>query len=99
MIAENFPYALIPFFRHLLEPFVHVIPALALTALVYASLVYTEGISASKYPEGYKAYQERVGMLGVIGTLEKGLLLKWKGRREEVEAIVWGEEGKTEKVE
>lgn len=97
-ISENFPYALVPFFQHLLAPFVHLVPALALSALFFSSTIYTESITASKYPEGYKAYRERVGMFGVVRTLEKGLLLKWNGRKEEVEAIVWGK-GKSAKVE
>ncbi|KAF9466520.1 hypothetical protein BDZ94DRAFT_1295672 [Collybia nuda] len=89
-IFNNFPYALAPFFQHLLEPLTHVMPALALTALFFSSTIFTESITMSKYPEGYKAYQERVGMFGVFRTLEKGLLLKWNGRKDEVEAAIWG---------
>ncbi|KAF9466519.1 hypothetical protein BDZ94DRAFT_1319395 [Collybia nuda] len=98
MIFEDFPHALIPFFQHLLGPLTHVVPALALLALIFSSLIFTESISMTKYP-GYKAYRERVGMLGIISTLEKGLLLKWNGRREEVDAIVWGKVKKLRKAE
>lgn len=98
-ITKDFPRALFPFFEHLLTPLVHVVPALALSALFFSSTIYTESITVSKYPEGYKAYQERVGMFGVSRTLEKGLWLKWNGRKEEVEAIVWGKGSKLAKVE
>jgi hypothetical protein len=98
-IFQNFPHALVPFFQQLLEPLTHVAPALALSALFFSSTIYTEAITKSKYPEGYKAYQERVGMFGVVYTFEKGLLLAWKGRKEEIEALVWGKGKKSGKVE
>ncbi|KAL1746940.1 hypothetical protein HDZ31DRAFT_33117 [Schizophyllum fasciatum] len=67
-------------------------PAAALSLLFYSSTVLTEAISASKYPEAYKAYQARVGMFKVYHTFFQGLELARAGPRKkaEIERLVWG---------
>ena len=40
-----------------------VVPALSLIAQFMGSTILTESISLSKYPETYRVYQERVGMI------------------------------------
>lgn len=100
-ITNDFPRALhaaIETYKLTSEPFVYALPAIALSALFYSSTLYTEAITQSKY-DAYKAYQERVGMFGFIGTWEKGILLTFKGRRAEVEAAIWGSENKGGKEE
>ncbi|KAJ8488110.1 hypothetical protein ONZ45_g14071 [Pleurotus djamor] len=69
------------------------LPAVALSILFVSSTIYTESITASKYPKAYRAYQERVGMFGFFKTLEKGFLLGLKDpkRKAELEALVWGQ--------
>jgi len=98
-ILQNFPYALLPFTQHVIEPLKHAVPALALSALFFSSTLYTEAITTTKYPHAYKAYKERVGMFGLLRTWEKGMMLLWNGRKAEVEAIVWGTGSKGSKVE
>ncbi|KAF7317025.1 hypothetical protein HMN09_00437000 [Mycena chlorophos] len=65
------------------------LPSIALSALFFSSTLYTEAITASKYP-AYKAYQSRVGMFNPLDTVVKGLRLALFGKRAEVERIVWG---------
>ncbi|KAG6862015.1 hypothetical protein C0995_008202 [Termitomyces sp. Mi166 len=96
-IFQNFPYALYPLLAHLSEPLANLAPALALSLLFFSSTLFTESISAGKYPKEYKAYQERVGMFSPLGTWEKGLMLAWRGRKKEVDGIVWGEGDKEKK--
>jgi hypothetical protein len=72
----------------------HLSPALALSALFFSSTQFTEGISLSKYPAAYKAYQKRVGMFLPVGTLEKWVLFKVvSGKQEQarVEGLIWGD--------
>jgi hypothetical protein len=38
-------------------------------------------------------------MFGFVGTWEKGLWLKWDGRKEEVEAAIWSSGKKAGKEE
>ncbi|KAF7330367.1 hypothetical protein MVEN_02475000 [Mycena venus] len=70
-------------------------PALALSVLFFSSTLYTEAITASKYP-GYAAYQARVGMFSPFVTVMKGLWLAVAGGRVEIERAVWGKETKDE---
>jgi hypothetical protein len=91
-IVNDFPKALYPVLEAIkptLEPLGYALPALALTLLFLMSTRFTEAITEGKY-EAYKAYQERVGKFGFVHTWEKGLWLAWKGRKEEVDAALWG---------
>ncbi|KAG6864686.1 hypothetical protein C0991_007897 [Blastosporella zonata] len=96
---HNFPYALFPFLSALVAPFALIAPALALSLLFFSSTLFTESISAGKYPREYKAYQERVGMFSPLRTLEKGVVLQLKGRRKEVDEVIWGRGDKGKKNE
>ncbi|KAF8207245.1 hypothetical protein K438DRAFT_1917614 [Mycena galopus ATCC 62051] len=71
------------------------IPALALSALFFSSTLYTEAITAAKYP-AYAAYQARVGMFSPIATFMKGMWLAVVGGRVEIERALWGKETKDE---
>ncbi|KAG6832835.1 hypothetical protein H0H92_009455 [Tricholoma furcatifolium] len=97
-IRQDFPNALYPLLTHFSTPMADIAPALALSLLFYSSTLFTESISASKYPKEYKAYQKRVGMFSPLHTLEKGIMLSLRGRKAETEQLVWGEgeKGKTE---
>ncbi|KAF7375111.1 hypothetical protein MSAN_00397500 [Mycena sanguinolenta] len=70
-------------------------PALALSALFFSSTLYTEAISAGKYP-AYAAYQARVGMFSPPATFMKGIWLAAVGGRVEIERAIWGKEAKDE---
>ncbi|KAK7032916.1 hypothetical protein R3P38DRAFT_2919702 [Favolaschia claudopus] len=70
-------------------------PAVALSILFFSSTLYTEAITASKYP-AYTAYRARVGMFSPLATAGKGLWLAITGGRVEVERTVWGKEAKDE---
>ncbi|KAJ7178734.1 hypothetical protein C8R43DRAFT_1057203 [Mycena crocata] len=76
------PYAL-------LEPLLPLTPAIALSALFFSSTMYTEAITAGKYP-GYALYQARVGMFSPVDTFLKGIKLALTGKKAEVEKAVWG---------
>ncbi|KIJ52612.1 hypothetical protein M422DRAFT_223234 [Sphaerobolus stellatus SS14] len=65
------------------------IPALALSGLFISSTIFTESISAPKYPE-YKAYQSRVGMFWPFTTFLKGIYLWISGEKGNIEQQVWG---------
>jgi len=65
------------------------LPAISLSLLFISSTMFTESISASKYPE-YAAYQARVGMFWPIGTFFKGMYLGLNGQGESIERSVWG---------
>jgi len=73
----------------LLEPLLPLTPALCLSALFFSSTIYTEAITASKYP-AYAAYQQRVGMFSPVETVLKGIKLTLTGKRGEVEKAIWG---------
>lgn len=96
-ISGNPPHAPVLSFQNLPDVLIHAIPALALLMLIFSSLIFTESISMSKYPR-YKEYQERVSMFGLC-TLGKGLWLKWAGRKEEVEMLIWGDSKELNKTE
>ncbi|KAG6917503.1 hypothetical protein DXG01_002249 [Tephrocybe rancida] len=99
VISQNFPYMLFPLLSSFAEPLKDVIPALALSALFFSSTLFTESISAGKYPREYKAYQERVGMFSPLRTWEKGVVLMLRGKKAEVEKVVWGTGDKGKKKE
>lgn len=50
-------------------------PALVLCALFYSSTLFTESITASKYPD-YKLYQKRVEMFVPLLTPVRGMLIR-----------------------
>ena len=83
--------------------FIHLLPALALSALFYSSTLFTEGISVKKYPKAYRAYQKRAGMFAPIsGTLYKVLVSKLfdsEQARGETERLVWGQVSSADKTE
>jgi protein-S-isoprenylcysteine O-methyltransferase Ste14 len=68
------------------KPLPAMVPALALIVLFFGSTLFTEKITQSKYPEAYRQYQKRVGM---IFPIPWGWLL---GERERasVDRAVWG---------
>ncbi|KAE8266178.1 hypothetical protein A4X09_0g6175 [Tilletia walkeri] len=73
--------------------------ALAMNGLFYASTLYSEGVSAGKYP-AYASYQKRVGMFHPLDTLLRGLyyrLVASDKTRETVEGETWGELGDASK--
>jgi hypothetical protein len=66
------------------------LPAVVLCTLFLSSTLFSESISLSKYP-GYGAYQQRVAMFIPLATPVLGILLTVKGKRAEVDAIVYGQ--------
>ncbi|KAJ6612252.1 hypothetical protein B0H10DRAFT_304223 [Mycena sp. CBHHK59/15] len=73
----------------LLRPLGPLVPALALSALFFSSTLYTEAITAGKYP-AYAAYRARVGMFSPVETPIKGVRLALAGDKAAVEQAVWG---------
>jgi steroid 5-alpha reductase family enzyme len=65
-------------------------PSLGLCLLFIGSTIFTESISASKYPRGYAAYRSRVAMFVPFLTPVWGALLSVTGGKREVEELVWG---------
>ena len=78
-------------------PIWDVAPALAYCSIFQGSTPFTEGITSSKYP-GYKAYQQRVGTFIPWLTPFWGFVLKLRGKKEEIDEIVYGD-GKAVKQE
>ncbi|KAI0090243.1 DUF1295-domain-containing protein [Irpex rosettiformis] len=74
-------------------------PALVLCTLFFSSTLFTESISLSKYPEGYKAYQRRVAMFVPFLTPVWGLLLQLQGTKGEIDRMLFGEDWPQKKVE
>ncbi|EAU85454.1 integral membrane protein [Coprinopsis cinerea okayama7 len=73
--------------------FMHLLPAISLSALFWGSTTFTESISKKKYPLSYGAYQKRVGMFAPGTTLLKLVQLKLFSSEEErkrLHDIVWG---------
>lgn len=69
------------------------LPPLALSALFFSSTLFTESISASKYPKAYAAYQRRVGMFAPVDTLCKlatSYVFDSNQTRKETRRLVWG---------
>jgi steroid 5-alpha reductase family enzyme len=70
-----------------LQTIAPILPALSLIALFISSTIFTESISLSKYPDGYRAYQKRVGMFlplpwGWIVGRDKDVMLWGKPKGE-----------------
>ena len=65
-------------------------PALAYCSIIQGSTPFTESITSAKYP-GYKAYQQRVGTFSPLHTLVRGLVLHLRGKKEEIDRIVYGD--------
>ncbi|KAJ7650609.1 DUF1295-domain-containing protein [Roridomyces roridus] len=65
-------------------------PALSLSLLFFSSTLFSESITASKYP-GYASYQARVGMFSPLDTLLKGFLLGMRGKKGSVDKELWGD--------
>lgn len=72
-------------------------PALVYCSIFLGSTPLTEEITSGKYP-GYKAYQQRVSMFVPWLTPVWGFVLKIRGKKEEIDKIVYGD-GKTVKQE
>ncbi|PCH42661.1 DUF1295-domain-containing protein [Wolfiporia cocos MD-104 SS10] len=73
-------------------------PALVLCTLFFSSTRFTESISLSKYSDAYRAYQQRVAMFVPFLTPVWGLLLQVRGKKEQVDEMLFGqgEKGKRE---
>ncbi|KAF5342103.1 hypothetical protein D9611_001596 [Ephemerocybe angulata] len=81
---------------------IHLLPAIALSALFFSSTLFTESISAKKYPKAYTAYQKRVGMFTPSGTLCKKIklyLFASRQARDEIDRLVWGPVERADKTE
>ncbi|KAL6307581.1 DUF1295-domain-containing protein [Sparassis latifolia] len=70
-------------------------PAFVLCSLFISSTSFTESISSPKYP-AYRAYQRRVAMFVPFLTPVWGLLLKVRGKKEEVDELLFGKGKKTD---
>jgi len=66
------------------------LPCSILCLLIFSSTIFTESISKGKYSIAYAAYQERVAMFVPLLTPLWGALLKLQGRKESVDALVYG---------
>ncbi|KAG8885413.1 hypothetical protein FRB97_001136 [Tulasnella sp. 331] len=67
----------------------HMGPAMALSLLFISSTLFTEYVTAQKYPS-YKTYRRRVGMFSPISTLWSLLYLNLTGEKTKVDAAIWG---------
>jgi hypothetical protein len=65
-------------------------PTLVICVLFYASTVFSERITAAKYP-AYAAYQERVSMFTPLLTPVWGMLAQVRGRKEKLDRVVFGQ--------
>lgn len=77
-------------FRNIVDMLAVLSPALSLSALVYASTLFTERISSPKYV-AYKEYQRRVAMFWPTDTAIKALWLAVRGKKSMQDQLVWGE--------
>ncbi|KAI0671935.1 DUF1295-domain-containing protein [Trametes maxima] len=80
-----------------ITPIWPLLPSIILCGLFFSSTRFTESISLSKYPEGYRAYQQRVSMFVPFLTPVWGLLLKIQGKKEKVDRLVYGQDVVEEK--
>lgn len=69
-------------------------PALVLCTLFFSSTLFSESISYSKYPKAYGAYQQRVAMFVPFLTPVWGFLLQLRGKKKEVDALLFGHDVK-----
>ena len=72
-------------------------PTLTVCGLFFSSTLFTESISLSKYPEAYRAYQQRVSMFVPILTPVWGLLLSLRGKKAEADRLVFGQDASEKK--
>lgn len=79
--------------------FIPLIPALVLSSLFLGSTAFTEKITRQKYPEGYSAYQRRVGMFSPITTVLKGIFLMVQGQKVAIDGLLWGDSSPRTKTE
>ncbi|TFK27149.1 integral membrane protein [Coprinopsis marcescibilis] len=78
--------------------FIHLSPAIGLSALFFASSTLSEKISKKKYPAAYTAYQRRVARFAPVGTLFKLaqlMLFASEEERRKVDTLVWGSVSET----
>ena len=68
-------------------------PALVLCSLFFSSTLFSESISASKYP-AYKLYQQRVSMFVPFLTPLWGMWLSVLGKKEEADRKLFAKGGK-----
>ncbi|KAF9493418.1 DUF1295-domain-containing protein [Pleurotus eryngii] len=57
-----------------LTPFAPLLPAVCLSILFVSSTIFTESITAGKYPEAYREYKKRVAMFSPLGTVVGGVV-------------------------
>lgn len=83
----------------LLDAGLNLLPGAALSLLFLSSTLYTEAITSAKYPIGYSAYQNRVGMFEPTMTAIKAIALKFSGKRtqQDVDRLVWGDSQESKK--
>jgi len=89
--ALNPPFSSLSFF--LSYP---MLPAITVCSLFYSSTLFSEHLTAQKYP-GYKAYQKRVGMFVPAETVLRGLWFAVVGGKKELDAKVYGDAGSIKK--
>jgi len=73
-----------------ITPLAALIPPLALCTLFFSSTIFTESISIAKYPQAYRAYQNRVGMFVPLLTPVYGWWLQVRGKKEHTDRLVYG---------
>jgi len=73
-----------------ITPLVSLIPPLALCALFFSSTLFSENISASKYPIVYPMYQKRVAMFVPFLTPVWGFILHLKLMKPWIDDYVFG---------
>lgn len=72
----------------------YILPAASLSLLFFSSTLFTEGISKSKYPQAYAAYQKRVSMFDPSKALWNALvhrLFRSESERKKIDDLVWGD--------
>ncbi|KAI0833702.1 DUF1295-domain-containing protein [Trametes gibbosa] len=91
LLAPESP-TLAPLSLKSITPIWPLLPSLVLCTLFFSSTGFTEGISLSKYPEGYRAYQSRVSMFIPFLTPVWGFLLQLQGKKAKVDRLVYGQD-------
>jgi len=71
-------------------PLWDLVPSFVYCSVFLGSTPLTEGITSGKYP-GYKAYQQRVSMFVPWLTPIWGFILQLRGKKEEIDRIVYGD--------
>jgi len=77
-----------------ITPLYPLAPALVLCTLFFSSTLFSESISLSKYPEGYRMYQERVAMFLPVLTPIWGLWATIRGRKDKLDSYLWSKSKK-----